>query len=42
MHGRKANFVPENLQEAVIKSLKEKLSKITIGDPSLKKSEWDL
>ncbi|MBG08733.1 MAG: phenylacetic acid degradation bifunctional protein PaaZ [Halobacteriovoraceae bacterium] len=29
-------FVPENLQEAVIKSLKEKLSTITIGDPSLK------
>jgi oxepin-CoA hydrolase/3-oxo-5,6-dehydrosuberyl-CoA semialdehyde dehydrogenase len=28
-------FVPENLQEVVLKSLKEKLSKIVVGDPSV-------
>ena len=28
-------FVPENLQEAVLKSLKERLSKIVVGDPSV-------
>ncbi|MDC0254012.1 phenylacetic acid degradation bifunctional protein PaaZ [Bacteriovoracales bacterium] len=28
-------FVPENLQEAVLDALKERLTKITIGDPSV-------